>query len=77
MMSDEDFSEELQIVDDNTEIPYANNYTPEVLEYNYDNLGLYMLLDSEGPYFEHVTKRIWDSNGIQIETANKNTIWEP
>ena len=51
MMSDEEFSEELQIVDDNTEIPYANNYTPEVLEYNYDNLGLYMLSGSEGPYF--------------------------
>ena len=71
---DDDFREEFQNIFNNNNIPEADDFTPEVLKDTYLNMELALPRNSEGPEFARVTKRLRDTNGIPIGTANDNPI---
>ena len=58
----------------NTNVPQADEHTPEVLEDTYINMELALPRDGDGPQLACVTKRLRDANGIPIGTANDNPI---
>ena len=49
-------------------------FTPGILNDTYMNMEVALPRDTEGPDFARVTKRLKDSNGLPIVTANENTI---
>ena len=53
-------------------IPEADDFSPEVLEYAYLNTELAMLRDSDGPEFTKVTNILRDADGLPIKKANDN-----
>ena len=71
---DPDFNEEFNKVFSDTNIPEADDHTPEVLEDTYMNMELALPRDGEGPEYAKVTKRPRDAKGIPIRTAHNNPL---
>ena len=71
---DDDFREEFQKIYNDSSIPEADNYTPEVGDDTYINMEIALPRDDDGPTFAKVTKRLKDANGLPIGTANDNPI---
>ena len=57
-----------------TDVPQADEHTPEVLEDTYVNMELALPRDGDGPQLARVTKRLSNARGIPIGTANDNPI---
>ena len=74
MENDEDFREEFTNIYNDSSIPEADNYTPEIGDDTYVNMEVTIPRDGEGPEFARVTKRLRDANGIPIGCANDNPI---
>ena len=49
-------------------------FTPEIMDDTYMNMEVALPLDTEGPDFACVTKRLKDANGLPIGTDNENPI---
>ena len=73
---DEDFRNESNQVFSSNNIPEADEkkYAPEVFDDTYVNIEVAFPRDGEGPEFAKVTKRLRDTNGLPIGTANNNPI---
>ena len=67
-----DFSEEFKNVFNNTGIPEADYFTPEVLEDTYVDMEVALPRDVEIPEFSKVTKILWDANSIPIGRHHNN-----
>lgn len=75
MEFDPEFNNEFNRVFNNTNVPEANDYTPEILEDTYFNMELAMPRgQNDGPEFAKVTKRLRDANGLLIGTKNDNPL---
>ena len=74
MDNDEDFCHEFQQIYNNPNIKEADDNTHDALDDTYLNVEIALSRDSEGPEFVKVVKRLRDSNGLPIGTANDNLI---
>ena len=72
--NDTEFNDEFRKVFNNTDIPQADDYSPEVLDDTYVNMELSLPRNNNEPQFARVTKRLRDANGNPIGTANDNPI---
>ena len=71
---DPEFNEEFNKIFNDSNIPEADEFTPEVLDDTYLNMELALSRDGDGPEFARVTKRLRDANGLPIGTANDNPL---
>ena len=74
MEDDEDFRDEFANVYNDSGVPEADEFTPEVLEDTYVNMEVALPRKDDGSTFAKVTKRLRDANGIPIGVANDNPI---
>ena len=72
--TDPEFNEEFNKIFNDSNVPEADDFTPEVLEDTYLNMELALSRDGDGPEFAKVTKRLRDANGLPIGTANDNPL---
>ena len=56
----------------NANIPEADYFTPEKLEYTYVDVEISLPIDVEGTDFAKVMKFLWDVKGIPIGRSNEN-----
>ena len=74
MEDDEDFRDEFANVYNDSGVPEADEFTPEVLEDTYVNMEVALPRKDDGSTFAKVTKRLRDANGIPIGVTNENPI---
>ena len=71
---DPDFQEEFQRIISDKDLPEADNsFTPDSYEGNF-KMELAFDCGDDGPYFAKVTKRLMDTQGLPIGTANDKPI---
>ena len=72
---DSDFQEEFNRIFSSEEIPEADEtFTPDMYDETYLRMDLALPINGDHPEFAKVTKRLKDSNGLTIGTANQNPI---
>ena len=72
---DSDFKEDFYKVFHNTDIPQSDdNTSPDILDDSYANMEIALARGKDGPQFTRVTKRLRDTNGVPIGTANNKPI---
>ena len=71
---DPDFTEEFEMVFNNTDILEADGFTPEVLEDTYVYMKIALPRYEEVTNFSRVKKRLRYSNGIPIGRQHDNSI---
>ena len=74
MEEDPDFKEDFTRPFSNIDIPEADEYTPDVLEDTYLNMQVALPKDGDSSQFSRLSKRLRDTNGFPIGTANDNPL---